>query len=106
MKTIVITIHVVIALIIAQLPSNAEPVVSRSQIAQGPPNSSMGMIRKGRPLSAAEIVDLEAKSTLTHASVSREAGGAEASSGVLVLAVIGALVVVGAVIYTANRNRE
>jgi hypothetical protein len=102
MKTIVITIHVVIALIAAQLPSHAEPLVNRSHTA----NSSIGMIRKGQPLSAVEIVDLEAKSTLTHASVSREAGGAEATSGVLVLAVIGALVVVGAVIYAANRNSE
>jgi hypothetical protein len=105
MKKKIISIHVIIGLVVAQLPSQAESLISRPP-AHGALNGASGMIRKGQPLSAAETIHLEAKSTVARVKVSWEAGGAEENTGVVVLAVIGALVLVGAVIYAVNRNSE
>jgi hypothetical protein len=104
MKAIAITIHVILALIVSQLPSRADAGVSQQE--QQTPRTSTTMIRKGQRPSIQEIAELELKCSQSQPKISAEAGGAEATSGVLVLAVIGALVVLGAVVYAVNKNNQ
>jgi CHASE3 domain sensor protein len=63
-------------------------------------------IRKGQAFSEREREQCRQTSQATEHRLSTEAGGAENNTGIIVLAVIGALVLVGAVIYAVNKNNE
>jgi hypothetical protein len=103
MKTLFITTVTVIAYMVATLPGAAQSTHTAGKPATGLtiPKKS-GIITKGQPLSSNEIAHYQNRTL----AVSTTAGGAEAGTGTIILAAIGAIVVVGAVIVAAQKNNE
>jgi hypothetical protein len=104
MKQLLITAFTITALIVVQSPAGAADVKSSS--ATSGPVQGPNFIKKGAKLDATTSAALENKMAATASAVSAEKAGSEASTEVTILAVIGALVVIGAVIYAVNRNNQ
>lgn len=103
MKKIIVTIITIAAFLSATLPSLAQETVATTtkhpvQIAQ--------FVDSGTPLTTNEMAEYEQKDKVQQKDIDHEGAGSDVSPGVIILACIGALVVVGAVIYAAHKNNS
>lgn len=104
MRTLVVTNATILALLVATCPAPAGDVVS---LPSSPTKGQhAGFISKGRKLSLSEAAGYEAKAANSKSVRLHDAGGAEADTTTMVLATIGALVVVGAILVAANKKDE
>jgi uncharacterized low-complexity protein len=100
MKSLLITSLVIAALVTAQLPASATDATPSKA---GQPATQF--ITKGKNVSDGEVAALEAKVAASETKVSQQKGG-EVSTEVAILAAIGALVLLGAILYGVNRNSQ
>lgn len=95
MKTHVITAIAISALLGATMPAqsaDAKAHVTKPQL-----------VSKGQRLSSDEIAFLETKSKASERSISKDAGGEE-NTGTIILAVIGALALLGVLVAASQKD--
>jgi hypothetical protein len=103
MKNIIISAVTIIALLVTTFPAQAEAEQAAALQQSAKPAL---LIRKGQNITTLEAQAYGQLDALSVQRISQEAGGAEASTEVIILATIGLLVLVGAVIYAAGKNNE
>jgi hypothetical protein len=100
-----VTFATLLALVIATIPIRAADRVSAAQESMKKSAPRLQFTKRGQPLTALELKQLEFHSA-QFASRYQHAGGAEASTETIILATIGALVLIGAIIAVAAKDDE
>jgi hypothetical protein len=105
MKKTIVVIVTIIAFLAATWTSSAQETLAATNLP--PIKVSTHFINVGAPLGTNEFAAYEQKTQQSR--ISHELAGegeSKTSDGVIILAVIGAIVIIGAIIYAANKNNE